>query len=116
MDFTNHSCVGDITVAVNRDVVIVDGPKSICSLHSWFGRFRFATSNALAQSSKFVGIGLVPGFFVGWVGLELSMFKFLTHVNVKNRACITAWFGGCICIAGHVVIIGFLGQGCVVVG
>ena len=41
----------------------------------------------MAEAAKFVGVGCVPGMFVGWVCSQLTVFQECAGGHVEDRAC-----------------------------
>ena len=54
----------------------------------WFyGLGGWFDTNALAQSTKFVGVGLIPSFLIVWVLTKLTVFKRFTGGMIENWEC-----------------------------
>ena len=94
--FAYHSGVSDVRPAVGGDVVVVDWTKGIGAFDSLLGRVCWVVTDALAESSKFVGVGGIPDFFVGRVVAELAMFELFAGCGIKDRARLWAcWWRWC---------------------
>ena len=67
-----------------RNVGMQNRSEGVNAIDALFVGHCWVLSNALAQASKFVGIGCIPNVFVLWVALQLDMFKHLALELVKD--------------------------------
>ena len=64
------------------DVLVPDGVEGVCAFHTLLGGVKCINADALAQPSKFVGLGGVPVRAQLWVAAECAVFKGLTSLRV----------------------------------
>ncbi len=80
-DLTDDHGVADFLALVERDVVVVDETEGVGTCYP-LAIWRRAGTNALAETTKFVGIGGIPRGFVMGVTTKLAMFKEVTCSRV----------------------------------
>jgi hypothetical protein len=78
--FTDNPGVGNI-------VASSDGLKGVGAIDAFASRAGVVGANALAEPTKFIGIGLVPYGLVGRMGAELMVFKHMPGGLVQDREC-----------------------------
>jgi hypothetical protein len=83
-DLADNLCVEDFLALVERDVVVVNETESVGICYP-LAIWRRARTNALAETTKFVGIGGIPRGFVTGVRTKLAMFKEVTCSRVQDR-------------------------------
>ena len=72
--FADNACVGDIGTFVLWDVIVVYGAEGVSSVNLFFRWLGWIMANALAEAAQFIGVGCIPGLFVGGVCSELPVF------------------------------------------
>ena len=76
---TNNLGVSDFFAPVAGNVFIMDGVEGVCAFDT-LAVGSGTSSDALAETAKFVGIGLIPDFLVLRVRTELAVFKSLASI------------------------------------
>jgi hypothetical protein len=76
--------VTDFLALVERDVFVADETEGVSTCYS-LAIWRRAGTDALAETTKFVGIGGIPRGFVTGVRTKLVMFKEVTCSRVQDR-------------------------------
>jgi hypothetical protein len=84
MDLADDHGVADFLALVERDVIVVDETEGVGTCYL-LAIWRRAGTNALAEMTKFVGIGGIPRGFVMGVTMKLAMFKEVTCSRVQDR-------------------------------
>ncbi len=83
MDLADDHGVADFFALVERDVIVVDETEGVGTCYP-LAIWRRAGTDALAEMTKFIGIGGIPRGFVMGVTMKLVMFKEVTCSRVQD--------------------------------
>ena len=93
MDFADDLRLGDFFASVEGDVVVGNNVEDVCALDLFVGAGVVST-DALAESAEFIGIGFARYGAKYGVSAELLVVKGLARVVVKDRSGKFGWSGG----------------------
>ena len=93
-DFAYYGGVCDVAAAVGGNGVKVYGAEGVGSLDALFGGVSGVGTDALTQSSEFVGIGCVPYGLVHGVSAQLAIFHHGARCCIKDGGCQWRRVGG----------------------
>ena len=86
-EFTDKTGVGDVLAPVGWDVYVEDWHECVSTSNMLVVRVDWVLADTLAELSKFVGIGGVPGSFVLGMRSQVAVFKHVARGCIQDGIC-----------------------------